>query len=202
MLTLTTILQFFGMYPSLISFLGGVLGGEETIILLSVIAAHGYMNIWTVIIFCYLGILASDTVWYYIGKSSLFGWFVKRKGVSKAYYHLDRALDRATMGNDFQALLATKFLYGFRIITIMYLSRERMNLIKFVFYSAIVDAIWISVVSSIGWFSGKGIKFALLVSNNLIVSFALLGIVLIVFVILMGIISNKLRKWLTKKQSL
>lgn len=197
---LTQIHQVAAEYPLAIPFLGGLAGGEETVFLLSVIAAHGYLNIWMVATGCYVGILAADAAWYFFGQTRFFDWLVKRKGASEAYRLLHIALDKAAGGNNFLALLATKFLYGFRLITIMQLSREGMALTSFVLCSAVIDAVWIAVVASVGWFAGKGMQFAQLVSNNFAVSFAFLGIFMATGVILMRMASRQLQRWLTQKQ--
>jgi membrane protein DedA with SNARE-associated domain len=186
-------------YPLLIPVMGGLAGGEETIFLLSVVAAHGYLDIEMVAAGCYAGILAADITWYFFGKTRVFDRLVKRRGVSETYQLLHKALGKATQGSDFLALLATKFLYGFRLITIMQLSREGMALATFVLCSAVIDAIWIAVVTSVGWSAGKGMEFARLVSNNLAVSFAFLGIFMAIGAILMRVASRQLRRWLTKK---
>ena len=196
---LTQLLIFVGDYAPLVCFLGAILGGEETLILLSIIAAHGYMSIWIILVFFYLGIIVSDMIWYYAGKSELFNWLVRRKLLSRAYFHWGKLLDKATKGNDFRALFLTKFLYGFRLITIMYLSRERIRLRKFIEYSLIVDAIWVGAITTIGWFAGKGVKLANTLSNNLVLTLFIAGIIIIGFTIIMRLIAKKVRIWLEKK---
>lgn len=197
---LTTILTFFGAYSYILCFLGAFFGGEETVILLSVIASNGYMSIWTVVFFCYLGIMASDTMWYYIGRTSVFEWLIKRKGISTMYYKWGRLLDRATKGSDFQALLITKFFYGFRIITIMYLARKRLKLQSFINYSLIVVGLWIAVIVSFGWLAAKGVKSAVLLTNNLTISLIILGLFCLAFIVLMRVVSSGVKKWLIKGQ--
>ncbi len=200
MVGITQILSFFGNYTPLVSFLGAIIGGEETLLLLAILAAHNFFNIWIVIVFFYIGIVVSDTIWYALGKSNLFDWFVKKKVISKVYLHWDRLLNKATKRNDFQALLLTKFLYGFRVPTIMYLSRERLKFEHFLRYTAIVDLIWVSVIALISWFAGKGISFATNLSKNLVLSLVLIGIFMVLFTIIIRIISEATKKWLTQKQ--
>ncbi len=197
---LTIILSFLSVYGPLISVLGGIFGGEETLILFSIFAAHNVISIWVVAIFFYIGILISDTIWFFVGKTELFNRIVSGKSASKIYGYWDKLLDKATKGNDFQALLITKFLYGFRLITIMYLSRERLDLKNFILYSIIVDAIWISVITTIGWLTGKGIAAAANISNNLELVLILIGLSLLAFFLIMRFLSILVKRWLIKKQ--
>lgn len=119
------ILLFFGNNIAIVSFLGAIIGGEETLVFLTILATKDLLNVWHVLIFFYFGIIISDSIWYGVGKSKIFDWLIKKKYISNTYYYWGLLLDKATKGNDIQALLVTKFLYGFRIPTIMYLARER-----------------------------------------------------------------------------
>ena len=200
MSVITQVLSFFGNNTPIISFLGAIIGGEETLILLSILASQGYLTLWLVFLFFYLGIIVSDGLWYFIGKSKLFDWMIKKKILSKVYLHWDRLLNAATKRNDFQALLITKFLYGLRLPTIMYLARERIKIKPFLFYTIIVNFIWVLVIITIGWSAGKGISLAANLSDNLILYLALIGIALVIFTALARILAGMTKKWLIKRQ--
>jgi len=197
--TITKILLFFGNNIPAVSFIGAIVGGEETLVLLSILAAKGFLSIGDVFVFFYLGIMVSDILWYYAGKSRIFSWLTKKQFISKAYVHWGKLLNKATKENDFQALLITKFLYGFRLPTIMYLSRERLSLKSFLKYSLITDFVWTGTILSIGWLAGKGINTAAHFSDNIVLYVFLIGLVLALFIILMRTISNKVKQWLEKK---
>lgn len=192
------ILLFFGNYTPIIAFLGAIIGGEETLIFLSILGAQQYLNIELVFIFFYLGILTSDLLWYGIGKSKLFDWLVQRKILSALYFRWGKLLHTATKGNNFQALFLTKFLYGFRLPTIMHMAREKMEMRSFIFYSIITNLIWVAVITTIGWFAGKGIALATNLSDNLILYLAIIGLTLVFFAVFVRMMSNIIKKWLTK----
>ncbi|MFH0951510.1 MAG: hypothetical protein V1765_03505 [bacterium] len=197
---ISQILLFFGNYTPVIAFLGAIIGGEETLILLSILASHGHLAIWSVFIFFYLGILVSDCLWYFIGRSRLFDWIIKRKIISNIYLHWDKLLNAATQNSNFQALLVTKFLYGLRLPTIMYLARERITIKSFIGYSTIVNFIWVLIIATIGWTAGKGISLATNIFNNLILYLLLIGATLVVFTLLIRLLSKTTKQWLIKKQ--
>lgn len=197
---ITQILLFFGNNTPIISFVGAIIGGEETLIFLSVLAAQGYLTIWFVFIFFYLGVMTSDILWYFIGKSKISDWIIQKKFISSTYLYWGKLLNTTTGGSNFQALLFTKFLYGLRMPAIIYIGREGMKIKPFLFYSIIVNFIWAIVITIIGWFAGKGISLATSLSNNLPLYLLLMGITLIVFVVLIRLLSNVIKKWMIKKQ--
>ena len=201
MALLTQILLFFGTYPELVSLIGTFLGGIETIILLSVIATQGYMNFWIVIIFSYIGIMLADIMFFFAGRTRLFNFLIRKRMVSIAYKKWDNLLDKATRGNDFQALFIAKFFYGFSIITIMHLARERLNIIEFIAYTAVINVIWITIGAVFGIFAGQGINFVLFLYDNLVISLILLGILMLSFMIILRFISDRIKSWLTKRQN-
>lgn len=53
----------------------------------------------------------------------------------------------------FLALLFIKFLYGTRIITIMYLSIHRLRFRTFFLFNAIGTFLWLLVMVTIGWYA-------------------------------------------------
>lgn len=180
----------------MVSFLGAIIGGEETLILLSIYSAKGALNLADILAFFYLGIMVSDTIWFLAGRSRLFARLVKLKFVSFAYEYWGKLLDMATKRKDFQALFFTKFLYGFRIPTIMYLARERLSLRSFLLYSFPTNLVWVGIISALGWSTGKGIKIATYLSNNIMLEVFLVGIVLILFAVIMKTTSTRLKLWL------
>jgi membrane protein DedA with SNARE-associated domain len=194
------ILAFFGNYTPALAFFGAIVGGEETLIFLAILAAHGTLNAWLLLIFFYLGICVSDLLWYFIGKSKFFDWLMSKRIFSKAYMHWGKLLNTAAKDSDFQALFLTKFMYGSRLPTIMYLARERMHIKPFIGYTLIINLIWIIIIFLFGWFAGKGIAVADSLSNNIVLTLFLIGIVLVIFTLLTKYLSALTKKWLNKTQ--
>ncbi|MDO8569426.1 MAG: hypothetical protein Q7R89_01415 [bacterium] len=197
--TVSHILTFFGDNTPIIAFLGAIVGGEEVLVLLSIYSAAGILNLGYILIFFYLGIMVSDTIWYLLGKSKVFSWLIKLKRFSSVYEYWGKLLDITTKKNDFQALFVTKFFYGFRIATIMYLARERLSFVDFLKYSLLSNFVWVGIISVLGWTTGKGIKTITYFSNNIALEIFLVGIVLILFIIIMRIASTRVKQWLQKK---
>lgn len=188
--TVLSAFLFFGAYPYVIPFLGAIVGGEETIVLISMFSAKGVIPFWVVLAATIVGTLVSDSLWYYAARTRIWQKFVTSKHFAASYAKIATIVDLVTKGSHFRALLYTKFLYGTRIITIMYLSREHLSFKQFSGYNVVVTAIWASVVCTIGWLAGKGlIVLAGYVKNiQLIVT---LGVVFLVIFYLVRIWINK-----------
>ncbi|MBI2674085.1 MAG: hypothetical protein HYX23_02275 [Candidatus Zambryskibacteria bacterium] len=196
--TVSQILIFFGNNTPIVSFLGAIIGGEEVLVLLSIYSVAGTLNLAYILIFFYLGIMVSDTLWYMLGKSRIFAWLIRLKFISSAYEHWGRLLDVTTRKNDFQALFMTKFFYGFRIATIMYLARERLSFRDFFKYSLLSNFVWVGFISALGWATGKGIKTVTYFSGNITLEVFLVGVVLVLFMVIMRVASIRVKKWLQK----
>lgn len=193
------ILLFFNHNTPLIAFIGAIVGGEEVLIILSIYSADGTLNLLFVLIFFYLGVMVSDILWYIVGRSRLLLWITKFSFVSLAYNYWGKLLDVSTKKSDFQALFVTKFLYGFRIPTIMYLAKERLSVRNFLIYSLITNFIWVGVIAGLGWATGKGIKTITYFSHNIVLEIFIVGLIIIIFIIIMRWMSKIVKKWLTTK---
>lgn len=187
-----SMLTFLLGYMPLVSFFGALIGGEETVLLLSVFAARDYYPIWIVFVFCFLGILVADSVWFFVGRLKV---VTKMRGHKYFKEHSDRAgdfIDNKFRGNHFVLLMSTKFLYGLRIMTLMFLGR-RIKFKEFFIYNSIVVAIWTIVIVSFGWFAGRGVGWLWDTYRNIQV-LILVGIVIIVAFYILKIIAKKLVK--------
>jgi len=57
----------------------------------------------------------------------------------------------------FLSLLFIKFLYGTRIMAILYLSMRRMRFLTFLLFNTIGTIIWLVAIILVGWLAGKGV---------------------------------------------
>lgn len=172
-----------GNHPALISFLSVFLGGEVTIVALAVLAAHAKIDLEIIFIFSYIGALLMDSIWFFFGYTKIFDWFVTRRHVSRVYTKWDNLLDKLSKKRYFEVLIVTKFIYGFRMITLMHLARKKFKVSHFLAYNLITNFVWISVVIMAGWLAGNGIKHTGLISNHITLFLFLVGICVIAFLI-------------------
>ena len=176
-------------HPYLIPFWGAVVGGEETILVISALAAGGLLSFPEVFALSYAGTIVSDGLWFICGTYSV-NWLERRDSVRHKLEVISDFVRRITKGRYFIALLTAKFLYGTRIITIFYLAKERLSFLRFNAYNSVVTALWAVVICAIGWFAGKGISWIVQAFSNISIA---LSAAIIFIIILYGV-----RIWLNK----
>lgn len=181
----------------LVCFMGALLGGEETVLLLAAFAARDLYPVWIVFVFCFLGVFVADAIWFYIGRLEVIS---KLKNTKYFKSHSENArdfLDRKVKSNHFTLLMSTKFLYGLRLITIMYLGR-RMKFRQFLWYNSIVAAIWTVAIVGLGWFAGQGIGWLWDTYKDIQMIIAIIIGIGIGFYILKIILGRVTAKWAKK----
>lgn len=186
-------------YPLLqyvIVFLGAAFGGEVALFALGFLAAQGILHVFPLFLFSFLGTLSSDTLWFLLGKTT----FMKRM-ISHRYAHttisiIAKAIDHVSRGSRFIALILAKFLAGTRILMIMYVSKNNLELKKFIQYDAIAIILWLVVVIPIGFIAGLGFTY---LSDVLKSIYAGVGFLLL-FILLIFVIQVWLKKFFLKEE--
>lgn len=190
-------LTFLLGWMPLVAFFGALIGGEETVLLLAAFAARDLYPIWIIFVFCFLGVFIADAIWFFVGRSRM---VTRLKEHRYFKVHSERARDFISnkfKGNHFVLLMSTKFLYGLRLVTIMYLGR-RMKFRKFIIYNLVVAAIWTAAIVGLGWFAGQGIGWLWDTYKDVQMIIATIIIIAIVFYILKIILGKVTAKWATK----
>jgi len=173
--------------------IGSFFLGETVIITAAFLSAHGVWSPLAVFWLALLGTILSDTVWFLLGQQILIQlnrWeFYKKQSVP-----LVRALTKLTGEKPFLVLLFIKFLYGTRILTIIYLSTRKMKLSTFTLFNGIGTTIWLIVIITIGWLAGKSIIDVLPFLN----STQYIILVLVIILLLVRLVTSWLSKTITK----
>ncbi len=144
-------------YIPLVSFIGAFIGGDQLLILLGVLAGKGTVSFFQVLLFFTLGTVASDIVWFLVGKSSL----IQKLRTSRLATHRRAMKIRTHLRNIiknrfFRFLLISKFTYGTRIASVIYLG-HKISFRKFFWYDIASCSIIVSLMLSISWLYGKGL---------------------------------------------
>lgn len=176
-------------HPYLVPFVGAFVGGEETILVISALAAGGLLSFTPLLAMSFLGTMASDMLWFLFGVRFA-SWLETKPRMHEKFVVIERFIEEKTKGRDMLALLITKFLYGTRLITIFYLARKKMPFRVFFVYNVLVTALWSVVVCVLGWMAGQGVSWIATAFGN--VTFAL-SVLIIVGIVLYGA-----RIWLNK----
>ncbi|MDP2925557.1 MAG: VTT domain-containing protein [Nanoarchaeota archaeon] len=186
-----TILPFVDKYGIMIAFLGGFITGESVIITLGFLSANNVLALWKVLIFSTLGMYFSDFIPFTIGRLRFLKKILGNKWLSNKTKRAEESLQKYTKNNIFLMLLFTKFIYGASIPALIYLGYKRISYLKFAFYDFLVVLIFVPIVITIGYLSGKGFRIAVMIFDNLRIAIFLLIIFILLFIII--------RKWLNMK---
>lgn len=173
-------------------FLGAFFFGETVIITAAFLAAHKLWSMDEVFWLALSGTVLADVVWYLFGQR-LMRFFRRWKKYREEGNQLLAALEKTTGQRPFLALLFIKFLYGTRVLTIMYLSARKVGLRTFTIFDSIGTVLWLIAVMAIGWLAGKSITNLAPVLDR--VEFAALVLILCIIGFRMGTL------WLSKKIS-
>lgn len=174
---LVTIIQEYGYF---IIFFGTLLGGEVVILIASFLAFLGFFNIYLVLLISTIGIIISDSFWYWLGWNSKD--FINR---SNFLFRLVR-YPNYLLENHFnhrigKLLILSKFIYGTRTATLVASGYQRLPYRRFIYYNLISIFLWISIVVTLGYLMGFSWHY-LERYNNYLQYFAFSGlIVLVVF---------------------
>jgi len=193
-MNIENIIPFFVSYGVLITFLGGLIGGEEVIITFAFLSAAGMFPLWWIVVFSTMGVYLSDIIVLSIGRSNLIGNFHKLEKYSKVYQKVDYLIVKISKKNLFLTLLYTKFLYGTRILTLIYLGIKKVEWATFLVYDFIVVCIWIVPIILIGWLGGSSFRIIIAVFKRVELTIMLVVIFIILIVIIRTWVKTKLLK--------
>lgn len=139
-------------FPAL--FAGSFLFGETVILTASFLAAEGWLSLSTIFFVTLFGTVFSDCIWFVFGN-----WIMKREAFRKheaKYEKLVTKLDKKIGNRPYLSLLLIKFLYGTRILTIIYLSFRKIKFWQFVVFDFLGTSFWLVIIMSLGYMAGKG----------------------------------------------
>src|SRR3989344_6112655 len=176
----TTTLAILTAYQFPAIFFGVSVFSETIIIPGSFIAGQGIWAVDSVFWIAYLGTVISDMAWFFVGPS-IFRFAHRFERITKRSEAVMKRLDTLYAGRPFRVLLMSKFIYGTRILTIIYLSLEKISAVKFLVSNLLGTFVWLSAVVAVGWLAGRSIinlmpmlsdvKYAILIIVILVVGF-------------------------------
>lgn len=161
-------------HAAIICFAGAFFGGTTFTLFFSTIAGQGVISFWIVFFFAFLGNFLSDYLWFLFGRAKLVEKITYRKFLADGY-HKVRTVQSKYKRSDLLIFVVAKFIYGIRILTIIYFGRIKYGVKRFLKFNTMAVFIITSVVVFSGWMVGKGVKLFLDVFLNLqtVLTFAL-----------------------------
>ena len=184
--------------PYLISLFAGLLFGETVILAISILAAGGLFPIWIVLVFSYLGELISDFFYFWIGRSAIIHRLNKIEKFSKEFHKTNNVIDKMSHKNIFVTLFYSKFVYGVRTLTTIFLGYKKIKWKNFIIAEIIVMFFAVSLVVIVGVLIGNGYKIALGIFKSFKIALTLVFVSLFIFYL----VQKNLVKYISKKQEI
>jgi len=193
-LTLTS--NLFGFW--ILGIIATALWGDATFVVLMLLSFQFKIPLFIALSASLIGTLLGDTIWYLLGVKMI-GKLKQIKKIEKNYLYLENALNRIFKKKYLLTLIIVKFLYGTRIVTIIYLANNKLKYKKFLIYDIIATIIWIATFTGITYLVSIGFTFILTTFKNiqLAISFVILSI--IILNIIQKIITEKVKNKNNKK---
>lgn len=175
-------------------FFGAFFFGETVIITAAFLSAQDVFSLSVVFLLSLFGTLVADILWFFAGRYVLSVTHRFKKYEEKYHPFLER-LAELYGRSPFLSLLFIKFLYGTRILTILFLSIRKVPFRTFLIYDTIGTVIWLTVIVALGFVAGRtiGIEAAISSFHKVEIGLVLLVVVLIAF--------RFGTKWITKRWS-
>lgn len=144
------IFQYISNNPELTIFFTTFLFGDEMVYFFSFLAGQGIFKLYHVIIFSILGNGLCDLFWFLVARSNVLSWLMgcvvpkSKKNVSE-----EKLIEKKYKKNHLFMLIASKFFYGTRLLTIFYVAKKEKSFLKIFFINSLAVFIWVIVVASV-----------------------------------------------------
>lgn len=124
----------------------------ETILVLGGFAAHrGYLHLPWVMLAAFVGSLAGDQLFFYLGRRHSQALLARRPAWTARVERVDRLVQRFRI----PVLLSFRFLYGLRTVTPFALGMSSLSTATFVIFNAISALLWSIAVGAGGYLFGN-----------------------------------------------
>lgn len=183
-------------FQYLIIFLGAAFGGELGIITLSFLAAQNIFPLAPYLFVGFLGILFSDSLYFFLGKTNIVRKIIDHRYASHTIEAIIEAINQISRKRHVLAFILAKFVIGTRAVIIMYVSKVGLSWGGFMRHNILAIIIWFSLMHIIGYLSGLGFAYFSKILENI---YAAVGFVLLVLVILF-ILQIRLKKVFVKEE--
>jgi len=173
----------------LLMFISAFFLGEAVIISFAYLSADLNLPIFPLLIAAFVATILSDSCWFLLGsvldkKLETFKTFRDKKKIVSIF------LDRLIGSRLFFLLLFMKFFYGMRIISIIYLSGQKMLFKLFTMYNSLGTLVWLAVIFSLGYATGIGVETSLPSINGIEVA--------LIIIVVTSILLRLLGSWIPK----
>jgi len=152
-----SIIALLTQYKLPMLYLGAILFGETVIIPASFLSSSGFISPFSVLWVSLLGTMSADSLWFFAG-DKLLKCCEKYKWCKNRHKRVLHVIERLTSKNPFHYLILSKFLYGTRIATIIYLAMRKVKFAKFLSFNSLGSVIWLIIIIGFSWAAGNSTR--------------------------------------------
>lgn len=150
-MTLQSFIQTYGYVAVLV----GTFVEGETVLVMGGFAAHqGYMKLPWVILSAFVGTLAGDQLFFFLGRLRGHAFLAKRPSWQLRADKIHKLLESYKI----PVLLGFRFLYGMRTITPFVIGMSRVPTRLFIFLNTASAAVWAVTIGTAGYLFGRALK--------------------------------------------
>jgi membrane protein DedA with SNARE-associated domain len=165
--------------------------GEAALITSAFTAKMGLLNLNNVYIvgmMAFIGTLASDWMWFFIGKSRAKNLVFKKEKLSKTAQKIDRLLEKYP----YMILLGYRYIYGLRTVIPMIIGMSNIKIKRFLVFSLFTVINWTIIFTALGYLFGSIIESRLKAFQHYQLA--------IIIILLLGLIGGLLLRNYTKSK--
>lgn len=152
-----SLISFIDSYGYFAVFLGGIFEGEAVLVLGGLAAYGGFLKLPLVFLFAFIGAMASDWAWFFVGRHKgrkvIEKWPKLKNLMLKPQRHIDK---RASFIS-----FTLRFMYGFRTVVPLSLGMSTIKTPVFLFFNTLGSMLWVSVIGTSGYFFGDVLEIFL-----------------------------------------
>ena len=138
-------------YGYLAVFAGAFVEGETLLVIAGFLASGGHLELASVVLFGFLGGLAGDQCYFYLGRAGGRSLLERRASWRPRLDRIERILER----HGTLLMLGYRFMYGVRLVTPLVLGAFGVSRLRFLAFNLVNASVWAAAVASLGYAFGE-----------------------------------------------
>ncbi len=171
-------------------FFGAFFFGETVIVSSALVVFTQGLSVPVAVLLAFLGTILSDTVWFLLS-DRIVRRRLEKNGTWEKHQNFIERINTIFGRYPFLVLLVVKFLYGTRILTIVYLSIRKLPLWQFILFNAIGTLLWLGALFGLSY---TAVVAAVSIDNQLNTLQLVIGGAVIVLLVI-----KLINLWITKR---
>jgi membrane protein DedA with SNARE-associated domain len=174
---LQSLIENYSRHPDALFFVAAVLGGPELILPLAFLVGEGFWSIPRLFAVTFVATILVDLFWFILARLGR-NW----KWLQKLTHEDSRVKKwvKRLAKSEASLLFMTKFIFGTRTVSVLYLSLDGLKFLRFMLLNMVVTIPWLLIIIAIGWLAGRGSNFFGGIMNHpVLLAISVVGLILI-----------------------